>query len=397
MTTVLIIDDSEFSRAQLKLMLQKLGHEVLIARDGKEGWRRLQKNPVNLVITDWMMPEMDGLGLCRRVRQAEFNHYIYIILLTIRDGKNDMVEALEAGADDFITKPCTLPELRVKLHNGERILAYEEELLKRNRQLAEAHEEMRRGLKSVSRFHQTLLPPGSHRLEGLHFESRSGVCDIASGDMFNFIPLDADRCAFYLLDVAGHGIPAAMFSFSLSHIISPSPSPSNAPGAATRGLLDLHSPTELTLSLNRMFQARTDDWLSFTIIYGIIDKREQRIRFVQGGHPPLIYIPHDGPVRPVGDGGFPVGFFEEAEFEEYGFDFRPGDRIILYSDGVTECLNIQEKPYTTGRLLDKVEQVRSKALAESIAAIHQNLADWRDSSLFNDDWSLIGIEYDQST
>ena len=394
MAMVLIIDDSEFSRAQLKLMLRKLGHEVMVARDGKEGWRRLQSSPVNLVITDWMMPEMDGLALCREIRRAEFDHYIYVILLTVRETKTDMIEGLEAGADDFIIKPCTLPELRVKLFTGERVLAYEDELLSRTRQLAEAHDEMKRGLVSVSRFHHTLLPPASHHMAGLYFESRSGVCEIASGDMFNYIDLDQDHCAFYLLDVAGHGIPAAMFSFSLSQIIAPMPLSANDPDKRSPGFLNLNEPAQLVLGLNKMFQARTDDWLSFTIIYGIVDKRNQKIRFVQGGHPPLIYVPHDGPAQAMGDGGFPVGFFEEAEYEEYSFNFRPGDRVILYSDGVTECLNIQEKPYGTERLLDKAEKVRHQSLYDSITDIHQNLTDWRDSDLFHDDWSLVGMEYD---
>src|SRR5262245_55332088 len=102
---ILISDDSRFSAILLTKTLEKHGHEVVVANDGIEAWAYLQKEDVNLVISDWLMPEMDGLQLCRRIRDRQKGSYIYVILLTTKDQQSDRLEALAAGVDDFLVKP----------------------------------------------------------------------------------------------------------------------------------------------------------------------------------------------------------------------------------------------------------------------------------------------------
>ena len=392
--TVLIVDDSDYSRVLLEQYMLRLGHLALVARNGKEAWELIQNHPINVIITDWIMPEMDGIELCRRIRSAEFKRYIYIILLTIKDGKNDMIEGLEAGADNFIVKPCSISELRVKLITGQRILDYEKCLDERYRELDRAHDLISQGLKSAARFHHTLLPSESVMLQNVNFQSLSAVCDIATGDMFNFFQLDEDRLVFYMLDVAGHGVPASMLSFTLSHIISPGPGISKSPG---QGMFDLGNPPELAARLNEKFQARNEDWLSFTLLYGIVELRQQKIRFTQAGHPPPIYMPHDGPTKTVGEGGFPVGFFEGVNYEEYVIDFRPGDRLLVYSDGVTECRNPDKNVYSQDRLFGKVEQDRNLSLRDCVSRIRADLVSWKGTEQFEDDWSILGLEFGKET
>ncbi len=122
---VLIVDDDEFSVDVLRETLVQAGYEVHVARSGREALKVLGANPCRLVISDWMMPEMDGLELCREIRRADLPGYVYVILLTARDGGQDVVEALSAGADDFLTKPFEPAELRVRLRAGERVLSLE--------------------------------------------------------------------------------------------------------------------------------------------------------------------------------------------------------------------------------------------------------------------------------
>ncbi len=123
---VLIADDDSVSRRLLQSYLQKWGYEVTAARDGAEAWDLFEKGSFPLIITDWMMPELDGPGLLRRVRSAGRPGYVYAMLVTAKSEKEDLVEGMDAGADDFLTKPFDRDELRVRLRAGERIIRLEQ-------------------------------------------------------------------------------------------------------------------------------------------------------------------------------------------------------------------------------------------------------------------------------
>lgn len=125
---ILIADDDSVSRRLLQSYLEKWGYEVAVARDGAEAWRLFEAGFFPMVITDWMMPELDGPGLLRRIRSSPRPGYIYAILLTAKTQKQDLVEGMDAGADDFLTKPFDRDELRVRLRAGERIILLEQNL-----------------------------------------------------------------------------------------------------------------------------------------------------------------------------------------------------------------------------------------------------------------------------
>ena len=135
---ILIVEDNRISNRLLQKILEKMGHEVLSAKDGLKAWDLLQKNDIKLVITDWMMPHMDGLSLCREIREAHFSQYIYIILLTSHDRKEDTVQGLNAGADDYIIKPFYPQELQARIRAGHRIIRLEDEHKKANAQLMQS-------------------------------------------------------------------------------------------------------------------------------------------------------------------------------------------------------------------------------------------------------------------
>jgi diguanylate cyclase (GGDEF)-like protein len=127
---VLVAEDNPVFQFMLRTPLTKWGYEVVPARDGLEAWRILESaDAPRLAILDWMMPGMDGVELCRRVRAAGREPYIYIVLLTARTESKDLVQGMEAGADDYLTKPFNSEELRVHLRAGRRILDLQEELM----------------------------------------------------------------------------------------------------------------------------------------------------------------------------------------------------------------------------------------------------------------------------
>ena len=126
----LIAEDDSISRRMLEAFLVKWGYEVMVASEGEEAWRILQGNDApRLAVLDWMMPGRDGIDICRSLRQRKGRAYIYTILLTARGQKEDVVEGLEAGADDYITKPFDPYELRARLRAGRRIVELQEQLL----------------------------------------------------------------------------------------------------------------------------------------------------------------------------------------------------------------------------------------------------------------------------
>ena len=126
---VLIAEDDNVNRLLLQRFFEKWGYDVMVATDGSEAWQIIQEEEaLRLAILDWMMPGMDGVEICRRIRASPKQSYIYVILLTVRFQKQDIITGLDAGADDYITKPFDSNELQARLRAGTRILQLEEDL-----------------------------------------------------------------------------------------------------------------------------------------------------------------------------------------------------------------------------------------------------------------------------
>lgn len=136
---ILLVEDDPVTRKLIARLLRRSGYEVEEAADGAQAYQRIQEKFFPILITDWEMPEMDGPTLCRRVRELELEGYVYALLLTARDGKEHIIAGLEAGADDYLTKPLYEPELVARLKTGSRIVALEQNLRaanERNRKLS---------------------------------------------------------------------------------------------------------------------------------------------------------------------------------------------------------------------------------------------------------------------
>jgi phosphoserine phosphatase RsbU/P len=133
---ILIAEDDPVSKRYLEAALHKWGYDVSVATNGAEAWRRLQEEePPPLAILDWMMPELDGLEICRRIRTDPLVERMYVILLTARTGKGNAVAGLEAGADDYVTKPFDRKELRARVQVGARVVRLQTHLAARVREL----------------------------------------------------------------------------------------------------------------------------------------------------------------------------------------------------------------------------------------------------------------------
>lgn len=134
---ILIVEDDAFLRQCLAYQLRESGYDVLEAENAHQAWQIIAEGQVRLVIVDWILPGMSGIEFIRRVRTTELPHYIYIIMLTVRQAKEDIIRGLEAGADDYITKPYHLHELKARIAIGKRILSLEKNLLESRMKLQE--------------------------------------------------------------------------------------------------------------------------------------------------------------------------------------------------------------------------------------------------------------------
>jgi len=386
---ILVVDDDKDMRLLIRSTLTGMGYEVLLASDGIEALSVLEREKIQLVISDWLMPKMDGLELCKRIRSSSFPGYVYVIILTAKDSKGELTTAMEAGADDYIAKPFDKNELGVRILAGERILRLEMDLEDRNERLSKALSLLQKDLEAAARIQKDLLPKANINSCGFLFDWIFLPCSFVAGDTFNYMKVDNDHICFFLLDVSGHGVQAAMLSFMLTKTLS-SLILSGGFGAGLQS--HLLSPVETVLELNRRFQADDEIMQYFTMIYGVMNIRDGRISLVQAGQPSPVYLRKGGEPVLIGSGGFPVGLNPNATFEELNLCLEPGERIILYSDGITDCTNQDGQAFSTERLVDLLQKGEGSSLRSLIERVEKNLREWRGSDEWEDDISLFAIE-----
>ncbi|MCD6405231.1 MAG: diguanylate cyclase [Planctomycetes bacterium] len=194
---VLVVDDEIVSRQMLEKVVANLGYEVVSAGDGLGAWNVLRQRDVQFVIADWEMPGMNGLSLCKRARSGVLGRYVYFILLTSRTKRDDIIKGLEAGADDYITKPFDAAELRVRLRAGQRVIDLEKELSDKNKTLEDLTVRLERAAVT-----DPLLEIGNRRALYEFLDRVEQSCQ-RSGEPYTLVMCDVDNFKAYN-DIYGH-------------------------------------------------------------------------------------------------------------------------------------------------------------------------------------------------
>jgi sigma-B regulation protein RsbU (phosphoserine phosphatase) len=255
--------------------------------------------------------------------------------------------------------------------------------------LRRSKESLEQDLKLAARVQQSLLPPPEVQSGGLRIARAFHPCDDLAGDGVGIVPLPGDQVGLYVLDVSGHGVGAALLSFTLAHLLSTAVEGSLLTERSD-GLPAVVPPSRVADRLNRQFPMdRTRQY--FTLLYGVIDTFSGTLQYVTAGHPsPVLLRRHGSPVAVEG-AGFPIGMIENAAFENAALALEPGDRLYLYTDGATEALNGAEEEFGHDRLCAEIVRVRTRPLRDGLDLMAAAVRAWTGGPL-RDDVSLLAVE-----
>ncbi|TDQ54157.1 PP2C family protein-serine/threonine phosphatase [Phaeovulum veldkampii] len=342
---ILVVDDSRMQRRILAAQLARAGYQVQEAGTAEEALAICAETEPDLILSDWVMPGMSGLEFCRAFREMPRTGYGYFVLLSSKTEKDEVALGLQSGADDYLLKPVNGDELRARLAAGERILRMERELKEKNRlvsstlaELQGLYDTLDRDLKEAWKLQQSLVRERFRSFGSADVSLLLRPTGHVGGDLVGFFPINARRIGLYGIDVSGHGITSALMTARLSGYLSgASPDQNIALIPAEAGGHDARPPAELAAYLNALVieEMRTESY--FTLIYADVDLISGRVEMVQAGHPHPAVQRAGGRVEYLGRGGFPIGLIENAEYESFATVLRPGDRLFLMSDGVTEA------------------------------------------------------------
>ena len=342
---VLVVDDSRLQRRILAASLARWGFEVLEADCGARALELCATAQPDLILSDWMMPGMSGLEFCRAFRDLPAEGYGYFILLTSKSEKCEIAQGLDAGADDFLTKPVNPHELRARIAAGARIIEMQRELSRKNRvisdtlaELQAVHARIDQDLVQARKIQESLVPEFSRSFGASRFSLLLKPCGHIGGDLVGLFSPGLNRVGFYSIDVSGHGITSALMTARLAGYLSSTHFDQNiAMESRQYEFYGLRPPGDVAETLNARLMTNTGIDEYFTMVYATADLYTGRVAMVQCGHPHPLILRADGTAEFIGDGGMPIGLLPHLSCDRFETRLFPGDRLLLYSDGFTEC------------------------------------------------------------
>lgn len=391
MFKVLIIDDDATIRTVLKIALKDQGYDVTVARDGEVGLTQAQSILPALIISDWMMPKLDGLEVCRRIKADPKFATTFFILLTARTEVEDRVRGLDIGADDFLAKPFAIDELKAQVRAGLRLHQLNQELQNQKQALEVLNQELQTQkqileaeLAEAANYVRSLLPPplaGDVSIEALFVPSTQ-----LGGDCFDYYWLDDRNLAIYLLDVSGHGVGSALLSVSVLNVLRSRSLPNTS----------FYRPSEVLRGLNYAFQMIDHDDKYFTIWYGVYNVCDRKLVYASAGHSPAILLSNTSAtniqVRHLITPGLPVGAIPDNDFDDNCCEIEQGSNLYIFSDGAYEV----NRPDGTFWGLDAFIQLLTelqKTNTYNLDYVLNQIRTFTSKQNFEDDLSLLKVSF----
>ncbi|MGF1868991.1 PP2C family protein-serine/threonine phosphatase [Photobacterium indicum] len=395
MRDILLVDDNRTMLMFMEKMLTKRGFNVITASDGLQALEVLKVNAhIQFVLSDWMMPEMDGIELCARLKSGDYSRYIFFVLLSGKDDQDSIINGINAGADDFVVKDTHVDELDARIRAGFRTLALHNQITEKNDELDGAYATIKKDLESAGELVRRLLP-SQKKLAGVELSYVSIPSAQIGGDMLGYMQLNEDHVAFYLLDVAGHGVSSALMSFSVQQSISTN----SDKGSIVKTQIseppyyEITSPKDVLKQLNDIYLSDDENLLYFTMVYSVLNVKTGVLSFSSAGHPPLVWlhaVTNDAEF--IGQESFVVGAFDFVEYQTAQIQLEPGDKVWIYSDGLTEAEN-GKRQFSEEGLRQAVIDLNHHSTAVQTDLLVNRVRDWQKSEQFDDDVSVLAIEW----
>lgn len=354
----LIADDHPDVLAALRLLLKGAGFQTEAVNSPAHLLDALTRRSFDLVLMDLNYTRdttsgAEGLDLLARIRALD--QTLPIVAMTAWGSIELAVEAMRRGVGDFILKPWDnarlLQTLRAQLETGR------QRRLEKQQQ-TQREEAQARELAAALEIQKSLLPHTIPTLRGCELATAWQPVRSVSGDFFNVLKFDERKAAFCIGDVAGKGMPAALVMSNAQALIK-------AFASATC------EPRELVALVNRALSGQLNAGKFVTFFYAIFDSAKRQLRYTNAGHNPPLLLRRDGVCVPLEKGGTVLGVFGESKFEQGAVQLTSGDRVLLYTDGITEALNASGEEFGEERLLDLLRihrHLNATALQQRIIA-----------------------------
>jgi sigma-B regulation protein RsbU (phosphoserine phosphatase) len=330
-STILVVDDSTVNLQLLVRALDGSGHRILAATNGRMALEIARLARPDLMLLDIMMPELDGLEVCRAIKGDPDTCDIEIIFLSALGDESDIVEGLRLGAVDYIAKPIRAEEVlaRVANHLSRQYL---------ERELKQSRERLDHELANAGLMQQRILPPSLPSHPSIQFSAYYRTSRHAGGDYYDVLAIGPERFAVIVADVSGHGAPAAIVMAMIRAVLHTYPGTPEDP------------PTVLHY-INRHFRYLWDTAMFATAVFAIVDAERRTVRLSSAGHPPPLLV-RSGHVEALRvTNAIALLFDDLGDVPCVEQTLEPGDRVLFYTDGTTDRRAPDGSMYEVDRMI----------------------------------------------
>jgi len=371
---ILCIDDSKLNRAFIVKILTPLNISVDEAENGIAGLEMISRNSYDLILLDIIMPEMDGFGFLKEFSRDAREQFIPVILMTGLDDLNAKIKGLSTGADDYLLKPLNEQELIARVFSLLRLKNANSELYEKNMLI-------KKELEAAKKIQRYIVPSDFSFID---YPSVSGIykpIEDIGGDFFDCYKIDENRSAFLIADVTGHGIPAALTMTMAKMLFSMS-----AP--------KFSEASELMKEINRQMKGTLLDTQYVTAFYLIFDRSTGKLTYSNAGHTrALFYRESKNQVLALDSFGWFIGISEECEYEEKSVIVSEGDRLFIYTDGITEAKNNSGEDYGEVRLAKFLRNNHRLSGENFCNELMNSVNSFIEKTPINDDIAFLNIEF----
>lgn len=377
---VLAVDDTPENLDVVRGILTPQ-YRIKVATNGPAALRIVEKQLPDIILLDIMMPGMSGLEVCSKLKENPHSANVPVIFLTAKDQTEDETEGFKLGAADYILKPVNPPILQARVKTHLALKQSMDSLQKTSAALARAKQRMELEL-NVGRDIQTSMLPTvvPDRPEITLCASMEAAREVG-GDFYDYYMLNENELCFCVADVSGKGVPAALFMAMSKTLIK-----SRA--------ADDKTPAKVITRVNAELSEDNPECMFVTAFLAVLDLRNGELRFTNAGHNPPLLRRATGEVEAIVDRHGPVvGIMPGEDYGESTLTMAPGDVILVFTDGVTEAMDIDDNLYGDERLLEVMASAPDCNAQTVVNAVNASVEEFASGAEQADDITMIAARY----